>query len=309
MRICFVEPHLAICGGIRRIHEVANGLVKLGHEVTITVPDWIYQTNQLGGWMPQLFQKVPETTGLKMSFDVVIYNEETNYVVAKKIQAQVRVLYALHWPILHKDFNVLRNAYNGGFRIIANSNWTADAMYLETSSRPPVHHGGLDHELFHPVDVAKDVDILYYGASRLWKGSYIAEQVAEELKVSSRKFGDNSGLPQDKMAEAYSKARVFISPSWYEGWNWPALEAMACGVPVILSDDGGSADYVRNGENCLIFRNRSYKEASVLTSMVLKNKKLYDSLVKNGLATAQGYNWDKSVREFESILKRFIPIV
>jgi glycosyltransferase involved in cell wall biosynthesis len=307
MNILFVEPHLAVCGGIRRIHEIANGLVALGHTVTISVPDWVYDTGQLGGWMPQSFGKIPERQAVKRSFDVVIFNEETQLALARKIPAVLRIYYALHWAVLHKDYNVLRAAYNGGFRIIANSQWTADAMFLETGARPPVHHGGIDHDMFRPVEVEKDVDILYYGASRTWKGSYIAEEVAKRLRLTSRKFGDNSGIPQQKMAEAYSRARVFISPSWYEGWNWPALEAMACGVPVILSDDGGSADYARDKANCLIFKNRSVVEASVLTQVVLKNKRMYDSLSKNGVATALTYNWPESIKEYESILFRMLP--
>jgi hypothetical protein len=40
--------------------------------------------------------------------------------------------------------------------------------------------------------------------------------------------------------------------------------------------------------------------------MVLKNKKVYDQLSKNGIATAQTFDWDKSVIEFENLLHKYL---
>lgn len=302
MNILFIEPHLAICGGIRRIHELANGLVELGHKVYVSVPDYVFDLGQTGGWMKKLFEVIPERKLPEMKFEISIFNEETQYPICRQSKAPARVFYALHWPILHKDINTLRNCYNGGFHIIANSNWTADNIFLETGKRPPVHFGGLDHSIFHPVEIEKEYDIINYGASRLWKGSYIAEEVASILKISLFKFGDNSGIQQSKMAEAYSKARVYLSTSWYEGWNWLGLEAMACGVPVVISMDGGSSDYAKHGYNCLKYPTRDTISASEMVKKALENKEMRDMLIKNGLNTARSFSWKQSVEHFNFLL-------
>ena len=41
-----------------------------------------------------------------------------------------------------------------------------------------------------------------------------------------------SGVPQERIVELYAEAEVAVVPSLYEGFSLPAIEAMACGVPL-----------------------------------------------------------------------------
>lgn len=311
MIIAFVEPHIAVCGGIRRVIEMSNRLFDRGHSVSWFIPDWVFDSGQLGGWMEQKFSVIPmraidQITG---PYDVAIFNEETQWPIARRIPAKARVYYALHWAVLHKDYNDLRNCYNGGFHIVANSNWTADAMLLETGARPEVVNGAVNPQVFHKMNEAKTVDILTYGASRLWKGKAIAEGVFEKLKhedISMKIFGDNSGIPQEAMALEYASARLYLSTSWYEGWNWPGIEAMACGTPLVISDDGGSRDYAIDGYNCLVYPARNIERASQCVWEVLKSERLRTKLIANGLKTVEQFRWDKEMDRFEAILKGWV---
>ena len=47
-------------------------------------------------------------------------------------------------------------------------------------------------------------------------------------------------------------ADIFLFPSVREGLGMAALEAMACGVPVIGADNRGTREYIRHGENGLL---------------------------------------------------------
>ena len=315
MNIAFIEPHIAVCGGIRRVIEFSNRLIERGHTVTWFIPEWVYASNQRGGWMKQLFNVYSlasieslKSTGVK--YDVVIFNEETQFSIAKLFPATVRVYYALHWAVLHKDYNMLRNCYNGGFYIMANSSWTADAMLLETSARPPIVYGGVTEELFHPVHVPKQYDILAYGATRAWKGMETVHQIVNKLKeedsqLSFMKFGDNSGIKQTEMAEAYGACRVYLSASWYEGWGWCALESMACGTAVVMSDDGGCRDYAKDGYNCLMYPARDVEKAVYCIKKVLNDRKLEERLVQNGLETASRFKWEPEVVKMEELFLKW----
>jgi glycosyltransferase involved in cell wall biosynthesis len=45
------------------------------------------------------------------------------------------------------------------------------------------------------------------------------------------------------------RADVFVHPSYEDGFGYAPMEALACGVPVIVTDDTGMKEYVRNGIN------------------------------------------------------------
>jgi glycosyltransferase involved in cell wall biosynthesis len=53
----------------------------------------------------------------------------------------------------------------------------------------------------------------------------------------------------------YSAADIYVEPSLEDSFNLPALEAMACGLPVILSSSAGMSDYVKDGVDALLLRN------------------------------------------------------
>jgi len=57
------------------------------------------------------------------------------------------------------------------------------------------------------------------------------------------------GLPHPQLAERLRGSDIFVLPSLEEGLVRTALEAMACGLPVILTPNTGSADFVRPGIN------------------------------------------------------------
>ena len=59
---------------------------------------------------------------------------------------------------------------------------------------------------------------------------------------------------RDRLQDVYASADVIVFPVvWEEPWGLVPLEAMAVGAPVVASGRGGSAEYLRDRENCLIF--------------------------------------------------------
>jgi glycosyltransferase involved in cell wall biosynthesis len=60
-------------------------------------------------------------------------------------------------------------------------------------------------------------------------------------------------LGRAALARAYAEADVVLFPSrWAEPWGLVGLEAMAVGTPVVASGTGGSAEYLRDGDNALV---------------------------------------------------------
>jgi glycogen synthase len=62
-----------------------------------------------------------------------------------------------------------------------------------------------------------------------------------------------TGISDDELARNYGQAEVAVVPSLYEGFSLPAIEAMACGVPVVATTGGALPEVVgTDGETGLL---------------------------------------------------------
>jgi glycosyltransferase involved in cell wall biosynthesis len=82
----------------------------------------------------------------------------------------------------------------------------------------------------------------------------LTNNVSDNVKPILARYRDlpiewSPGLPHDKLAERLRSADLFIFPSLEEGLVMTALEAIACGLPVILTPNTGTNDFVIEGVN------------------------------------------------------------
>ena len=98
---------------------------------------------------------------------------------------------------------------------------------------------------------------------------------------------------QDTLPYYYSAAEVLVMPSHYELFGMVALEAMACGTPVIASEVGGLGFLVQNGETGYTIPNGDPDVLCDKLSMILNNAGLRETMGRRAAEYAQSYTWDK----------------
>lgn len=101
-------------------------------------------------------------------------------------------------------------------------------------------------------------------------------------------------IPEDDLIALYHICAGFVFPSWHEGFGLPALEAMACGAPVIASNTSSLPEVV-GWEEALFDPFDVTSIASKLTR-VLTDEEFRRQLVAHGLQQAERFSWDDSAR-------------
>ena len=103
-------------------------------------------------------------------------------------------------------------------------------------------------------------------------------------------------VPQEDLICLYSGCRVFVYPSLYEGFGLPILEAMACGAPVITSNNSSMAEIAK--DTAILVDPRSGNQLSRAIEMVLDlNLENYQKMVRASLDRARQYSWTKTAKE------------
>lgn len=104
-----------------------------------------------------------------------------------------------------------------------------------------------------------------------------------------------SRIFDEELAHFYHAAGVLVTPSHYEGFGLPALEAQHCACPVVVSNRGSLPEIV--GENGVMLDPDDTQGWVDTLALVLKDKDLRRSMIEFGKAEVHRFGWEKTARE------------
>jgi D-inositol-3-phosphate glycosyltransferase len=111
---------------------------------------------------------------------------------------------------------------------------------------------------------------------------------------------------QDTLVYYYAAAEMVVMPSLYESFGMVALEAMACGTPVIATDVGGLSFNIEDGYNGYLVPGRNPQAMADKIALLLKYRVLRDQLAEQAGAWVSRYSWtniaDELLEVFEQTL-------
>lgn len=91
----------------------------------------------------------------------------------------------------------------------------------------------------------------------------------------------------------YNFASVFVYPSVYEGFGIPVVEAMSCGVPVVISDIPSLREVA--GDAALSFKHDDHYQLADKVEQIITLEPLSKELSRKSLQRAGEFSWDKTV--------------
>ncbi len=126
---------------------------------------------------------------------------------------------------------------------------------------------------------------------------WLAEEV--DAVVDELKLGDAvrflGGVPNEELVYLYNAAKLFVFPSFYEGFGLPPLEAMACGTPVVCSNTSSLPEVV--GDAGYLIDPNDVDELTVAMWRLLSDENLRREMRSKGLKRAQIFSWERAARE------------
>lgn len=101
-------------------------------------------------------------------------------------------------------------------------------------------------------------------------------------------------VSDEDLPKLYNACALFVFPSWHEGFGLPALEAMACGAPVIAANTSSLPEVI--GREDALFD--PYNRDAICGKMVevLSNPEFRRSLIEHGLVQAKKFSWNASAK-------------
>jgi len=146
----------------------------------------------------------------------------------------------------------------------------------------------------------KNLDTLFkiydYCASRNLNYNFIVAGDGTAMKTCQQRMPKaifTGNLQHERVAELYASADVFLFTSISETYGNVVLEAMASGLPCVIADGGGSADFIRQGDNG--FKCSPNNEASYVEKIeiILQDGDLRQRFSDKGRRYSLDLNWNK----------------
>lgn len=190
-----------------------------------------------------------------------------------------------------------------------------------------VVYNGIDRSIFRPVKTAKNSrDIIFVGNIEDGKKGFIyllkaltmvksdvrlivvdggaphrkiTNRVIDLLGIRDRIFFAGTAS-NDELVKLYSQSSAAIVPSVYEGFGFPAGEAMACGVPVISSDGGALPEVV--GDAGIVVPARDSAALAGAIDTLLNDRKMQKEFSRSGIVRVEKlFTWEGAVKQMVDI--------
>lgn len=207
-------------------------------------------------------------------------------------------------------------------------------LYNAPADKIAVIPCGVDMEMFHPlpkdearsmlgmdsarillyvgrIEAEKGIEILIEAASLIKKSLKIEVRIVgggkeerdkiDSLREQSRQLGIGhlthfqEAVPQSELPLYYSAADLCVLPSRYETFGLVALEALACGTPVIASKTGVMAELIKTQAGILLEEPSPANLASIISG-VLDDGTLLKGMASNARQAVLNLGWDLVVK-------------
>jgi len=331
LRVTYILPKLVIAGGVLSVIQLVNRLILQGIEARIVTlfEDPILQNYWQILTRPILFKKPAELIKHCPTSDIIVATHWTTAHWVNKIKKSGKATHSVYFLQDYESWFYPENNQRQRQKVldtyalipnkIVKSAWLQDLLQQDGYDTTKIWLG-MNLDVFYPRQVKKETVPVILAMARPGTSRRGFEPTMQSLTLVKQKlphvkiilFGDNHlvnyDIPfdyqdegvifdQEKLAQLYSLADVFIDGSNYQGFGRLALESMACGTACVVTNVGGVTEYAKDKENCLMVSPKQSNDFAAAILNILHDQELNMHLIQGGLKTVKAYDIEREAVE------------
>ena len=256
-------------------------------------------------------EQFKKTTFWQLKFWTAISIIVSKYVIA--ISNATKDDIVRHYPFASKKVRVIHLAYDKSRfnkeisesdvrRIKEKYSIVDDYILFLSTLKPSKNIEGL-LEAFAKIKGSEPKIKLVIAGKKGWMFESIFKKIKElglENDVVFTDFVEESDKPA-----LIKGAKVFVAPSFWEGFGLNVLEAMACGIPVVVSDIASLPEIVGKA-GILVNPNDVESIAGGISKVLKMPKESYNMMVEGSLEQAKKFSWDETARKTFEVIENCI---
>jgi phosphatidyl-myo-inositol dimannoside synthase len=150
------------------------------------------------------------------------------------------------------------------------------------------------------ADMGIDVKLDLVGDGDAWATN---EALAQDLGIADR-VCFHGYVPRERIATYYAAAHVFALPSYNEGMSVATLEAMAAGLPVVVTRTGGTAELVEEQINGLTFEWADVDTLAAHLRLLATDRAQARRMGTAARKHAAGFSWDAATQRYLEMFRQ-----
>lgn len=162
---------------------------------------------------------------------------------------------------------------------------------------------GLDYLIrgFAKFAEGKDVQLMLYGSG-------VQEEELRELVATlgiPDKVVFRGRVEHEVIEEELPKCHLFCLPSLNEGMSNAALEGLASGLPLLLTDTGGRAELIDEGINGILIKKKDSEDIAEKLQMLYEDESLRERMGRASRKKAEAMSWGSVAQQYKRIYDKY----
>lgn len=279
-------------------------------------PDVVFSPMQTMGSAGRKYKLILTT------HDLIYYKHRTP---PKNINSALRA----GWYMYHLSYTPQRLALNNADMVATISSTVMRELEKKRLTKKPIiviPNAPQDlHKFVKEVDTSKPKNIVYMGSFMPYKNvetlvmgmkwlpnhtlhllSKISKKRMDELVAIAPKKSNivfYNGVSDEKYAELLANNAILATASRDEGYGLPVAEAIALGVPAVISDIAIFHEVAAGGA---LYFNPNVPKNFADQVLELNNKRVRDQIISNGLNHMQSFSWENSARSLLNAMRSLV---